>query len=69
MDYFLWGYVKGQVYKTYPQTIQELNNNIQRVFGEIEPQICENVLENFVKSLSVCEAAQGGHLNDIIFKT
>jgi len=37
LDYFLWGYVKSQVYKNNPQSIPELKDEIIRVIGEIEP--------------------------------
>jgi len=68
LDYFLWGYVKSQVYKNNPQSIPELKDEIIRVIGEIEPQLCQNVIENFNKRVDVCGAARGGHLADIVFR-
>jgi hypothetical protein len=68
LDYFLWGYVKSQVYKNNPQSIPELKDKIIRVIGEIEPQLCQNVIENFNKRVDICGAARGGHLEDIIFR-
>ncbi|KZC04651.1 hypothetical protein WN55_00727, partial [Dufourea novaeangliae] len=47
LDYFLWGYVKHQVYADNPQSIEALKTNIRRVVGEIEPQLCKHVIENF----------------------
>lgn len=67
LDYFLWGYVKDQVYADNPQTIEALKANIERVIGEIEPQLCQNVIENFDERIDVCKRARGGHLKDIIF--
>ena len=40
---------------------------IRRVIGEIEPQLCENVVESFVKRAIVCQQSRGGHLWDIVF--
>ena len=52
-DFFLWGFVKSRVYAYKPQTIPELKAEIGRVIGETEPQLCGNVIENFVKRESV----------------
>lgn len=68
-DFFLWGFVKSQVYANKPQTIPELKAEIQRVIGEIEPQLCENVIENFMKRTRVCRLSHGGHMPDILFHT
>ncbi len=67
LDYFLWGYVKGKVYANNPQTIQELKDNIRGVIREIEPHLCENVIENFDKRMAACKKSRGGHLADIVF--
>ena len=66
-DFFLWGFVKSRVYANKPQTIPELKAEIGRVIGEIEPQLCGNVIENFVKRGKVCQRSRGGHLSDIVF--
>lgn len=41
------GYVKSQAYKNNPRLILELKDGIIRVIVEIEPQLCQNVFENF----------------------
>ena len=51
LDFFLWGYVKDKVYADTPQSIEELKEKIRAVIDEIEPQICENVMENFMKRM------------------
>ena len=38
--------VKSQVYKNNPQSIPELKDEIIRVVGEIDPQLCQNVIEH-----------------------
>jgi hypothetical protein len=65
--FFLWRFVKSRVYANKPQTIPELKAEIGRVIGEIEPQLCENIIENFVKRGKVCQQSRGGHLSDIAF--
>jgi hypothetical protein len=66
-DFFLWGFVKSRVYANKPQTVPELKKEIRRVIGEIEPQLCGNVIENFVKRARVCQQSSGGRLSDIVF--
>ena len=48
-DVFLCGYVKDKVYTDAPHSIQVLKENIRAVIDEIEPQMCENVMDSFIK--------------------
>ncbi|GFW09696.1 transposable element Tc3 transposase [Trichonephila clavipes] len=41
LDYFLWGYVKSLVYVDKPQMLDHLEDNIHRVFEDIQPQMLE----------------------------
>jgi hypothetical protein len=59
--------VNSRVYANKPQTIPELKVEIWHVIGRIEPQLCGNVIENFVKRARVCQQSHGGHLSDIVF--
>ena len=67
LDFFLWGYVKDKVYADAPQSIQELKEKIRAVIDEIVPQICKNVMENFIKRAWSCNRSHKGHMNDIVF--
>nr|CAI5827283.1 unnamed protein product [Callosobruchus analis] len=42
-------------------------NQISAVTREIEPQLCESVMKNFIKRVTICNKSRGGHLSDIIF--
>jgi hypothetical protein len=66
-DFFLWGFVKSRVYANKQQTVPELKAEIRRVIGEIELQLCGNVIENFIKRASVCQQSHGGRVSDIVF--
>lgn len=66
-DSFLWGYVKSRAYVRNPRTIFQLKEQIQRVIGEIEPELCKKVIENFDRRTTVCQQSRGGHLSDIVF--
>ena len=49
LDFSHWGYVKDKVYANPPQSIKKLKEKIRTVIDEIEPQMCENVMENVIK--------------------
>ena len=67
LDFFLWSCVKDTVYADAPQSIQELKGKIRAVIDEIEPQMCENLMENFIKRAWSCKRICGARMNDIVF--
>ncbi|GFX87094.1 uncharacterized protein TNCV_2151481 [Trichonephila clavipes] len=68
LDYFLWGYVKSLVYADKPQTLDHLEDNIRRVIVDIQPQMLEKVIENWMSRLDYIRASRGSHMPEIIFK-
>ena len=40
LDFFLWGYLKSQVYTNKPQTIDALKVNITNAIQQIQPDLC-----------------------------
>ncbi|KOC70342.1 hypothetical protein WH47_02846 [Habropoda laboriosa] len=67
LDFFLWGFLKSKVYPNNPETIDELKDNITVAINETEFQLCENVMENWVKRIRLMKKSREGHLNDIVF--
>ena len=59
-------YVKDKIYADAPQSIKKLNEEIGAVIDEIEPQMCENVMENFIEKAWSCKRSRGGHMNYIV---
>ena len=59
--------MKDKVYADDPQSIHELKEKIRAVIDEIEPQMCENVMENFIKRAWSFQRSREGHMNDIVF--
>ena len=55
------------VYANKPRTVPQLNDNITRVIREIEPQLCERVIENWVIRIHATKRSRGDHLNDFVF--
>ena len=69
IDFFLWGYLKSQVYTNKPQTIDALKVNITNAIQQIQPDLCEKVIENWTARIRVTKRSRGGHLSDVIFHT
>lgn len=67
LDFFLWGYLKSQVYVNKPTTTRALKEEIQRCINEIQPHLCRTVMENFDKRVRMCMQSRGGHLPDVLF--
>ena len=66
-DFFLWGYLKGNVYVDKPRDIPQLQNAIEKELRAIPRRMCEQVMTNFSRSLNECVKNKGRHLNDVIF--
>jgi len=66
-DFFLWGYLKGNVYVDKPRDIPQLQNAIERELHAITCRMYEQVMTNFSRRLNECVKNKGCHLNDIIF--
>ena len=59
--------MKDKVYAGAPLSIQDLKEKICANIDETEPQMCENVMENFIKRAWSWKRSCGGHINDIVF--
>lgn len=68
-DFFLWGYLKAEVFKHRPRTIEELKEAIVEEIAQIDDGMLARVMENFRERLQLCIAREGRHLDDIIFKS
>jgi hypothetical protein len=68
-DFFLWGYLKAEVYKHRPQTLKALKDAIREEVAAIPPEMTNTVMENFREQLRQCIANNGRYLSDVIFKT
>lgn len=53
MDVFLWDYVKEKVFANKPQTVEHLKEKIRRAVGELQPNLCEIVIRNFNKRITL----------------
>lgn len=66
LDFFLWGYIKGIVYKNKPDTVEILKERIRNVIRSIQPNVVTNVQQEFVDRLWHCRAVNGGHFQQFL---
>lgn len=69
-DFFLWGYLKSEIFKTGPTSLEELESNIRSAIDTIPVGVLQKALRhNFLDRLHECIENGGDHLRDVIFKT
>jgi hypothetical protein len=67
-DFFLWGYMKSQVFKAPAPHIVQLKQRIQQEVKRIPMEMLQRVMGDVRKTLTQCLEQNGGHLNDVIFR-
>jgi hypothetical protein len=67
-DFFLWGYLKAEVYKRRPRTTDKLKAGIQHEIAAVPLQMTRWVMRNFRVRLQICIGNESRRLEDIIFK-
>jgi [histone H3]-lysine36 N-dimethyltransferase SETMAR len=68
-DFFLWGYLKAEVYKHRPKSLDELKAAIRQEIEAIPAEMTFRAMKSFRQRLHQCIASDGRHLSDIVFKT
>jgi hypothetical protein len=67
-DFFLWEYLKSQVFKVpAPHRVQELKHRIQEEVERIPIEMLRRVMSDFRKRLTECLKRNCGHVMDVIF--
>ena len=61
-DYFLWGYIKDEVYRKRPKTIEELKEEIIIQINKISKVTLSRVFENMKKRLNNILENKGKHI-------
>ncbi|CAK9796588.1 Transposable element Tc3 transposase, partial [Anthophora quadrimaculata] len=68
-DFFLWEYLKAEVFKDRSTSLNQLKEAIQEEIEGISSDMLVRVMENFQERLQMCIGRQSHHLDEIIFKT
>ena len=66
LDFYLWGYLKDQVYAHNLQSIPDLKAEITVRIKAIPREECAKVIENFARRIQVCLQRQWAHFEHII---
>lgn len=61
-DFFLWGFVKGLVYKQNYENLDQLKAAIVTAFQQVSQEMLFATMENFVKRLNLVLECNGGHI-------
>jgi len=67
-DFYLWGYLKSNVYVRKPRTVGDLKVPIREETATVPQEMLVNVTQNFEERLRTCVRQEGRHLSDIIFR-
>ncbi|GFN74049.1 hypothetical protein PoB_000055500 [Plakobranchus ocellatus] len=65
-DFYLWGYLKDNVYINNLQTIPDLKAVITQKIRQIPREECVRIIGNFARRLQVCLQRGGGHIEHIL---
>ena len=61
LDFFLWGNMKSQVYKPWPNSLTDLESNIRRVVANLQPRMINRSIMDIKVKTQMCLNAGGGH--------
>jgi len=67
-DFFLWGYLKSEVYSNRPTDLHALKENIREEIAKLSEETLQAVMLSFVTRVHLCIEEGGGHLKDIVHK-
>jgi len=59
VDFFLWGLLKGKVYKNTPRTIEQLKNAIRQEIQAVNVDTLGKVFRDLEKRIPVCLDVKG----------
>jgi len=65
-DYFLWGYLKGRVYKNKPRTTDGLKANITEEIQAVTADVLARTFQNMARRVQSCLDANSGHFQHML---
>ena len=64
-DFFLWGFVKDQVYGTPVRDLADLQERIYAAVNNVTPQMFHNTHVEVKNRLDICHASNGSHVVEV----
>lgn len=65
-DFFLWGYLKDNVYRCAPRTLDDLKNSISEFISKIEREMVLKVMQGFENRLRNIVISEGSHFENLV---
>jgi hypothetical protein len=65
-DLYFWGFLKENVYKNNPHTLEELKHNIELCISNVTAETLHWVASDMRKRLNACIAERSGHFQHLI---
>lgn len=66
LDYFLWGYVKNEIYKTNYDTVEGLKRSLEDILSRINNIVIRNAVKSMRKRINFCIQENGYHFEHLI---
>jgi hypothetical protein len=66
LDFTIWPFIKNRVYRTQPDSMEDLRKRIIDAFEDITPEMLRNVQGNVLRRLNTCLAAEGHHFEQFL---
>ena len=66
MDFFLWGHLKGQVYKEGPESLCDLKREITKAVRAVPADMCRRAIASAAKRAAPCLSREGGHFEHLL---
>jgi hypothetical protein len=65
-NFYLWGNLKGKVYKNNPRSIEALENAVTRVIGSIAVDELQRMSHNLFMWCEACLQVEGGQFQHLL---
>ncbi|XP_071641191.1 uncharacterized protein [Temnothorax longispinosus] len=66
MDFFVWGYIRDQVYEMLPPCRNEFIQKIEAACQEITPVMLSKVRENIMRRIALCAEENGSYFEHLL---
>ena len=67
LDFWLWGAAKNSVYKSRPETLEELKDSVSNYITQVLPDTWEKVGLNFKIRIAACRQRRDAHIEHVSY--
>lgn len=66
LDFFLWGFIKTEVYSTPVNNLEDLANRVRRAFGQLDNNLIRRSINNVRTRIDKCLQLNGQHIEHLL---